>query len=153
MKRAVNLPPLILCLASALFLLIGQRSADAVTITVTGSWNLTINADDLQGGAGTDLEPVYRSASDQIRLDIQAAGSWRVDVRKNDTNWHSNFVLRVRKTSGRQNPVVTVGDTDTEFFSGNGDRTPRVRVILRNVSIAIPPDTYVTTVIYTLTKR
>ena len=139
----------------AIFCLIfaGEKIEAAVSITVTGSWSEIIDELDLQAGAGSDLIDTYESASDAVRITISdTAGpsdAWRVDVRKVDTKWHSNFILTVKKTSPPVKEVV-VEDVDKEFFSRKGDGIYDVQVILGGVSITIPPGTYVTTVIYTV---
>lgn len=130
-------------------------------ITVTGSWILTIDASDLQAGAGSDLIDTYESASDQIDVYVHAIGArtWRVNVRKSDANWHSNFQLSVRRTSdgtgagsisgGTSYQVVT--DTDQIFFDGNKDRQDiKVQLKLTGVSVQVPTDTYTITVYYTV---
>jgi len=132
--------------------LLRQPTAEAVSISVTGNWDLVFGESDLIAGAGTDLRSSYQSAPNQIRLRISgSSGPWRVDVRKDDTGWHSNFVLKLRKTSGKNKPIITVRDTNTEFFSGNKDGSHNVRVILENVSVAISADTYTTKLIFTVT--
>lgn len=130
-------------------------------ITVTGSWTENIDASDLQAGAGSDLIDTYESASDQIDIyvDAQGARNYRVDVRKNDANWHSNFQLSVRRTSdgtgygwvsgGTSYQEVT--DTDQSFFTGNRDRQDiKVQLRLTGVSVQVPTDIYTTTVWYTV---
>lgn len=149
MRNVVNFALLVLCTGLALA---SQRSAEAVSIAVTGNWNLSFGENDLIGGAGTDLQSTYSSASNELRLTISGStGAWRVDVRKSDSNWHANFVLKVRKTSGKTKPTVTVQDTDTEFFSDKKNISCNVQVILENVSVAIPADTYTTTLVFTVT--
>ena len=133
----------------------------AQDITVTGSWSETIDGTDLQFGAGSDLVDTYESQSDQIIIDVTGAigKSWRVDVSKVDGNWHGNFHLYVRRTSdGTGSGSITGGtayqevtDTDQIFFEGSLDRPDvNVQLKLEGVSIQVPPDTYSTTVYYTV---
>jgi len=132
----------------------------ATDIAVTGSWVLSIGATDLVAGAGSDLEPNYTSASDAVQIDISnTAGNWQVDVRRTDSNWHSNFILKVKRTSDGTGSgtisggttEVTVTQTDQEFFTGSSDRGDvHVELTLENVSVQIPPDSYMTTVYYTV---
>ena len=135
----------------------------AADITVTGSWTETIDASDLQAGAGSDLIDTYESASDQVEIGITEAGgkNWRVDVRKSDANWHSNFQLSVRRTSSGTGPGTISGgtsyqevtDTDQSFFNGKKNREGiNVQLKLSGVSVQIPPDTYSTTVYYTVVE-
>ena len=140
-----------------------DKKVQTQDITVTGSWFLTIDASDLQSGAGSDLVDTYTSTSNAVQVDITGTAgstdSWRVDVRKSDSNWHSDFRLRVRRTSDGTgsgsisggDSFITVTNSDKVFFSGSGDRTGiDVQLRLRYVSIQIPPDTYTTTVHYTV---
>jgi len=140
----------------------GQRTKAAINITVTGSWNLNITGDDLISGAGSDLKSSYESDKNAITIDItNTEKNWRVDVCKSDTNWPSNFHLYVKRTSNGSGPGNISGgttyqeviDTDKYFFSGEEKRRRiNVQLKLSGVSIAIPPDTYITTIIYTVTE-
>jgi len=135
----------------------------AISITVTGSWSETIDALDLQAGAGSDLISTYESAAEAVSIDISAtSGNWGLDVKKIDTNWHSNLHLHVKKTSdGTGSGSISGGDSyqevtdiDQSFFSGNGDRSNvNVQLKLNGVSIQVPPDTYTTTIYYTVTDQ
>jgi len=86
----------------------------AQTISLTGSWTLTIDVSNLIGGPGTDLTDTYESAANQIVIDVSATGntSWRVDVRKSDITWPGQFHLDVRRTgNGTGNGDVSGGLT------------------------------------------
>ena len=132
----------------------------AISITATGSWSETIDASDLQAGAGSDLISTYESAADTVSIDITAtSGNWGLDVKKIDTNWHSNLHLHVKRTSdGTGSGTISGGDSyqevtdiDQSFFSGNSDRSNvNVQLKLTGVSIQVPPDTYTTTIYYTV---
>ena len=136
------------------------KKIQATDIVVTGSWFLSIDASDLQAGAGSELEPNYTSASDAVQIDISnTVGNWGVNVRRTDSNWHSNFILKVKRMSDGTGPgTISGGDagvpvtqTDQEFFTGSGDRSEiDVGLTLEEVSVQIPPDTYTTTVYYTV---
>jgi len=135
----------------------------AISITVTGNWSETIDSTDLQAGAGSDLISTYESAVDTVSIDISATiGNWGLDVKKFDTNWHSDLHLHVKRTSdGTGSGSISGGgayqevtDTDQSFFSGNGDRSSiNVQLELTGVSIQVPPDTYTTTVYYTVSDQ
>lgn len=145
-----------------LFLLISSYGICwAVSITVTGSWAETIDALDLQAGAGSDLIDTYESASNTVAIDIIAPTNWRVDVKKSDTNWPANFQLYVRRTSdGSGSGSISGGtsyqeitDTDQSFFNGTLDRSNITgQLKLTGVSVQIPVDTYTTTVYYTVVE-
>jgi hypothetical protein len=137
-----------------------DKKVQTQDITVTGSWFLTIDASDLQAGAGSDLNDKYTSANDAVHIDISnTSGNWRVDVRRADSNWHSDFILKVKRNSDGTGSgtisggttEVTVPQTDQEFFTGSSDRDDvHVELTLENVSVQIPPDNYTTTVYYTV---
>lgn len=134
----------------------------AIQISVSGSWTRTIDAADLQGLAGSDLNPVYESATNQIGIEIRQTGTtWRVDIKKVDTNWHGNFHLFVRRTSnGVGSGSISGGttyqevtDVDLAFFNGSSTRNfIDIQLRLEGVSVQIPQDSYATTVYYTVTE-
>lgn len=148
-----------------LFLLISSYGICwAIDIKSTGSWSETIDSLDLQAGPGSDLIGTYESASNQIKINVESTmQNWRVDVKKSDTNWHSNFQLYIRRTSdGTGNPQSSISggttyqqvtDIDQSLFNGYRERTDiDVQLKLTGVSIQIPPDTYATTVNYTVVE-
>ena len=151
----------ILILLSGIIFL-GTKAGAVVSITVIGDWSETINASDLQAGAGSDLIDSYQSASDAVSISISgttsASDAWRVDVKKVDTNWHGDFILYVKRASDGGGGSVSGGtsyqqvtDTYQSFFSGSDDVSGiNVQLKLSGVSIQIPPDIYTTTVYYTV---
>lgn len=153
MKEAIKCSILIL-----LPVLISGGAGAAISITVTGSWSETIDELDLQAGAGSDLIGTYESASDAVSISISGAVStWRLDVKKVDTNWHSDLILWVRRTTVGTGGTVSggtdylqVSGTDQPFISGSGDVSGiAVQLKLSGMSIQVPQDTYTTTVYYT----
>lgn len=132
----------------------------AISITVTGSWSETINAADLQAGAGSDLISIYESAADAVSIDISStSGNWTVDVKKVDTDWHNNLHPHVKRTSDGTGPGSISGgvsyqevtDIDQSFFIGDGDRSNvNTQLKLTGVSIQVPIDSYSTTIYYTV---
>lgn len=135
----------------------------AITIAVTGNWSETIDASDLQAGAGSDLIDTHESTADLVTIDISAtAGNWSLDVKKIDGNWHPDLLLHAKRTSdGTGSGSISGGvayqqiiDIDQSFFSGNGDRSSvNVQLKLTGVSIQVPPDVYTTTVYYTVSDQ
>ena len=72
----------------------------AIQVTVTGDWTLVIDETDLQAGPGSDLNPQYPSATDQIIVDITQTGkNWTVYIQGSVINWHSDLSVYVRRTS------------------------------------------------------
>lgn len=138
----------------------GDFSEAELTINVTGNWSETIDASDLQAGAGSDLKSTYESAADAGLLTISdtAGGAWRVDVRRSDTTWHTNFTLSVKRTGDGSGggsisggtEYQAISTTNVEFFSGAGDRGILLQLKLDGMSLGIPPGAYSTTIIYTV---
>jgi len=136
--------------------------AEAIDITVVGSWSLSITSADLVAGAGSDLKSDYESATDAVSISISATAgasdSWRVDVKKVDTNWQGNLILYIKRTSNGTGGSVSGGtayqevtDINTFFFSGSDDASGiKAQLKLSGVSIQVPIDTYTTTVYYTI---
>jgi len=150
-------------IAACLFILLTTAAISwAISINATGQCDFAIGSSDLQAGPGSDLNPSYSSASDQVILDIIAAGNWGVDVNKSDSKWHSNFHLSIKRTSdGTGSGTISGGSdyqeitgTNQSFFSGSLDRnTINIQLQLTGVSITIPPDNYSTTVTYTVADQ
>lgn len=146
----------------SLVLGLNGRVLAVISITVTGSWSETIDASDLQAGAGSDLNSTYESGSSQVSIDISGTAGggddWRVDVKKVDTIWHGNLTLWVKRTSAGTGGSVSggtfyqpVGGTDSSFFNGSDDVSGiEVQLQLTGVSVSVPPNTYTTTVTYTV---
>jgi len=140
-------------------LLLISNVAWSIDITSVGNWPLTIGENDLINGAGSDLNSTYESTTYQVSLTISGtSGSWRVDVRKVNTNWHSDLHLWVRRTGDGSGGSVSNGsvyqeltDTDQPFFTGSDD-VPGITAQLKlsGMSIQVPPDTYTATIYYTV---
>ena len=137
--------------------------AQALDISVSGSWSLTINANDLIYGAGSKLRSDYESVSDAVSINISGATSdgdrWQVDVSKSDTHWSSSFILYIKRTSDGVGSGSVSGGTSYQgitegnqsFFSGSGNRNGiTAQLKLSGMSLQIPPDTYTTTIYYTV---
>lgn len=149
---------LVIALVMAFIFAAGQ-SGSATDISATGSWSETIDENDLLAGAGTDLKDSYESPDNQVSITISnTTGSWRVDVRKVDTHWHADLSLSVRRTGSGTGGSVLDGTTyqeltgtDQPFFTGSNDVSGiTVQIKLSGMSIQVSPDTYTTTVYYTV---
>lgn len=141
---------------------LADKKAGSIVIAVTGSWGETIDASDLISGAGSDLKSDYESAAAAVSVSISgttgASDTWRIDVKKADANWHGDFILYVKRTSDGTGGSVSGGasyqqvtDIYNSFFNGSDNVSGiNVQLKLSGVSIQIPPDTYTTTVYYTV---
>jgi len=155
MRRIINV------LIYILVYILSAIAAEGANITATGGWSETIDAFDLQAGAGSDLIDRYESNPNAVRINITGAGggSWRVDISKMDDNWDADFHLYARRTSGGigsgtisgGTSYMEVEDFDKPFFSGSRNRwIISVQLRLTGVSVQIPPDTYSTDVVFTV---
>lgn len=136
--------------------------AEALSISAEGSWSLTIDANNLISGAGSDLKSDYESASDAVSIDILGANdedSWQVEVRKDDIQWHDKLALYIQRTSaGGGSGTIQEGESyqkiteiNQPFFEGSGaKRGITARLKLSGMSLQIPPGTYATTIYYTI---
>ena len=152
--------PLILLIGH---IFLGTKAWAIISITVTGDWSETINASDLQAGAGSNLISTYESVANAVSIDISGTAgisdNWRVDIKKVDSVWHNSLHLHVKRTSdGAGSGSVSGGasyqevtDIDQSFFSGNDDRSNiNIQLKLDGVSIQVPPDNHTTTIYYTV---
>jgi len=146
-----------LIFAFLLFLI--SSSAASIEITSTGNWSVTIDSSNLINGAGSDLNSTYESTTYQVSLTISStSGSWRVDVRKANTNWHTDLHLWVRRTGDGSGGSVSNGTvyqeltgTDQPFFTGSDNVSGiTLQLKLSGMSVQVPPDTYTATIYYTV---
>jgi hypothetical protein len=160
MRRAFKSLLLIL---SVWVLMADPRVSAVISITATGSWYEVIDENDLESGPGSDLKSTYESAVDEVVIDITGTvgdlDNWRVDVKRVDSNWHSQFHLYDKRTSeGSGTGSISggtayqeIGEADQSFFTGSGDRTNiAVQLKLGGMSIQVSPDVYSTDVYYTV---
>lgn len=142
-----------------------SKTDAAISITAAGGWTQTIDAVNLTAGAGSDLNSTYTSLNNATIIDIGGAGNnnWRVDVRKTDATWDGNFHIFVRRTGDGSGPgpgtisggtsFMEVTAIDTQFFSGSRNRSNvPVAYQLQGVSLNIGPNTYNTSVTFTVTQ-
>ncbi len=148
---------LILFIAIFIFFPAGTGALD---IAATGGWSETINATDLISGAGSDLTGTYQSATNATVLDLtNASGNndkWRIDMQRSDGTWHASFTLYIKRTSTP--PRINGGTTFTEirtttdaFIDGKGNFSGlNCQYQLTGMSVSIPPNTYSTTITFTI---
>lgn len=153
----------ILVLAASLVLVTALGAV--ISITVTGSWSLSIGQVDLQGAAGSDLNPSYESATNQLSMAIGGTGghTWRVDVKRVDSTWHADFLLYIKRTNGgtggkgslyaggTEYGLITT--SDQTFWTGKRDRSGvDLQEQLGGVSCAITAASYSTTIYFTVVQ-
>jgi hypothetical protein len=150
-------------LFSALLLLLFVR-APAIDISAAGGWSETVDQSDLVSGAGSSLIDTYESTVSGTSIDVSNcsddADNWRVEVRRiDDGDWYGDFVLYVKRTSSGDGggsvsgglSYVEITATDTELFSGAGNRTSiDLQYKLTGMSIEIAPDNYGQIVVFTV---
>jgi len=142
--------------------LLFPTGTEAIDLSASGGLMRIVNASNLVAGAGSNLLPTLDDAAATNLSIINTSGSidhWRIDVRRSDATWHNALRLYVRRISdgsgsgtvtGGLSPVEISG-MDVQFFSGEGDRTGLfLSYQLTGMSVAVSPNTYSTTVIFTI---
>lgn len=153
-----------ICIVFILGLFLSLESKNyAQVITVTGSWDVTIDETDLQGGAGSDLNSTYTSAVNQLDIAIKGKKikSWRVDVSKADVYWHALMELWIQRTGdgigsggiweGLEYQEIMNGDEEF-FYGGKNRKNVPIQLQLRGMTVQIPYDTYTTTIWFTVSE-
>ena len=133
------------------------------------SWNPVIPSTFLTE-AGANYTGTGESPANQTSLSFSVAilNSYRVSVRKVDTDWNANIGLFVRRTgdgggllsgsAGGLTYIQLTGSNQTFFtFSTGlsllGIGTIPVQYAINGLSVLIPAKTYTTTVIYTISNN
>lgn len=134
-------------------------TAFTTDITVAGSWSETINFNNLQGGAGSEIIGTCESIPGDVIIDISnGSPSWRVDLRRDGMNWPAELSLSVKRVSSGTGGSVsggtgyqTITTTDQILFTGSGNITGiELQFQLDGISTSITPDIYNTQIIYTV---
>ncbi|MCF7929186.1 MAG: hypothetical protein K9L68_10340 [Spirochaetales bacterium] len=136
-----------------------------VTPTDVGGWHLEVGADGLAVQVpGSDYEGSYKSPLAAEYMDItgttDSSDEWEVRVKRTDSLWDADLQLSARVTdSGNGNGTLNtdgayheIGETDSRFFSGSGERTGiTIQFRIHGVSIAdVAGDNYSTDITYTV---
>ena len=154
---------ILILLATLAFYTLGF--APGIAITVTGSWSLSIGQANLQGAAGSDLSTYYESATTQLTMAISGSNghTWRVDVKRVNVTWHSDFRLYIKRTNGGTSgsgslyaggtEYVLITQNNQTFWTGIGDRAGiYLQYQLTGVSCAIPAASYSNTIYFTIVQ-
>jgi hypothetical protein len=136
--------------------------ASAVDIASSGDWTQTITAADLTAGAGSDLNSEYDSPVGITTINIDnVSGTWQVNISRDTSSWPAGLHIWVRRTSDGTGTgsisggaaYVEITALDTEVFSGTGARdNVALQFRVTGLSKTVTPDTYVSSVIYTVTQ-
>ena len=136
-------------------------------ILIIGSWGFSINSADLISGAGSDINNSFVSGVNQMMIDVTDIHpfrvNWRIDVRKADVFWDSDFQLFIARTgdgTGHKRATISGGlsyqnitDIAQTFISGTGKRTAvPIQLKLEGVTVQLPIGSYSTTIVYTITE-
>ena len=144
------------------FLVVPHFLCAQADVSVTGNWQETIGVTDLQGEAGSPLNNTYESIVDQVDIDIRGRGvnDWILYVKRIDNTWHSDFRLKIKRTSdGTGKGSISGGTsyfnitaTDKEFFIGyKKRRNIDAQLKLKLRADVVDGGMYDTTVVYTVT--
>jgi len=144
-------------------LVLAPLPARGIDLSLFGSWAETVDAADLESGAGSDLNGTYESQVEEVELTIFNTGgdsdNWRLDVRRTDTEWPPSLTLWIKRTSdGTGNGTISAGityqevtATDASLCIGSGDRDGiNIQLRLTGMSVTCPPENYLSTVVYTV---
>jgi hypothetical protein len=150
--------------ALTILLALGAARASALTVTVTGSWTVTLAVGDLQSGAGSNLVSTKTSLANQVLIDVNPPASlWTVWISKTDVLWNSPLALWARRTGpgagagadptgGAAYQEVT--GSSLAFFDGDKKRDSiPIQYEIRNIAVAQGVHTFSTNVQYTITAR
>lgn len=142
--------------------MLSTTALPAADLIATGGWTETVDASDLSGGAGTDLNGVYESGPGATTLTVSAApGTWRIRARRVEVSWDSRLTVWVKRVSDGSgsgtiaggSSYVQLGTTDTEIFSGTEDRNNiSLQYKVTGLSKNIQPGTYLTDIVFTVTQ-
>jgi hypothetical protein len=136
----------------------------AATLTVTGSWTVSIGQANLSGVAGSDLTATYASATNAATLGVSSAlyQNWRIDVYQQNTTWYAAMHIWVKRTNNGTfgtgtysggTTFIDLNATSQTFMTGNGNRSGfTLQFQLTGVSCAVPAQSYATTVVYTIVQ-
>lgn len=144
------------------FVSLAQAEA-APSITATGGWtSATIDASDLISGAGSDIGDEESATNATVLKVTKCTGlNWRIDVKRVDNTWNSNIILYVQRTSDGIGPgtvsggtsYIPVDTTNTQFFSGSENNDQIAIQYKLSSSVSVPPNTYKTTVSFTIVQQ
>jgi hypothetical protein len=154
---------LLFTMAFGMVFLAVKPAAAVINITVSGSWNQTIDKNNLTGGAGTDLNNTFASSQNINLITITGTknrnDNWQVNIKRIDTTWNGSLQIFARRTSsGTGTGSVSGGQAyiqltqnDTTFFNGAGDLNGIwVQLQLTGTSVQVSPNQYSTTIQYTI---
>jgi hypothetical protein len=129
-------------------------------ILIDGYWHVTLDATNLESGAGTDIVPI-ESTTYHVEFEIKGQGGaqpWQLYVKKSAVNWDNNLQLFIKRTSNGNNknhPIVggtfftEITDNNGLFISGEGNNK-KIYCQLKLVgSIVVPTNSYSMDVVYT----
>lgn len=161
LNKVLTLVLILLAMPAAMAVAFGWAEVQANT-----DWQLTLDAGDLTGGAGTDLSTNIESAAAEQQISIRGLfggpnGNWAVSVeRTDDANWNSLIDVYVKRTGGGTGTGSISGglnyqeitSTSNQFFTGTGTLSGIPLQFMTNggfAGLGLPAATYTTTVTYT----
>ncbi|MBI2569939.1 MAG: hypothetical protein HYV63_23285 [Candidatus Schekmanbacteria bacterium] len=142
---------------------LGSLAQAAISITADADWSPSVGAADLQAGPGSNLAALKLSPPGHVVIEITGTTGnfdfWQVDVHRVNFGWHPSLGIAVKRMGPGAGPGAVNGGlipvdvtlTPTNFFSGRGDRVAiPIEVSINGISVAIPPATYTTRVVFTV---
>lgn len=137
----------------------------ALTVTVTGAWQLGLSRQTLAGRPGSELTAVFESHPGSASLTVAGAVSsdqgWQVEVSRRDMRWHPDLSLQVRRVGNGVGGGVLRGGQSYQpaetvpsgLLIGCGNRLQvPLQFRLGGFSVRVPPADYATELIYTVVE-
>jgi hypothetical protein len=135
----------------------------AATLSVTGSWTVSIGQANLSGAAGSDLTSTYASSTSAATMGVSAfLQNWRIDVYRQSTTWNAALHIWVKRTNSGTSGTGTYSGgttfldlttTSQTWMTGSGSRSGfTLQFQLTGVSCAVPAASYSTTIVYTIVQ-
>jgi len=142
------------------FFLALAGSIFAADLDSIGDWSETLTAADLTAGAGTDLPDTLESISAVTTLNISnAAGPWRLKVRRAGVPWDDGVTLWVKRISNGSGSgtiaggsgYVAVPTSAVELFTGSENRSNiALQFKLTGLRRNLPPRSYLSSLTFTV---
>ncbi len=147
---------LLILLFVSIYILQAQKEA-SIYITAARSFS---NFEATLPEAGSDIDAIFTTSQALINLTINTSRSYRISVRRADTNWDNRLSFYVRRTgngSGRGSifggtDFLLLDNFDRTFFEGFFTRSSiPIQYEFRNLSVLVPADGHTSAVVYTIT--
>lgn len=132
----------------------------AQTLSTMGQWNPAVYG--MISEAGLDYPLSIVSSANQTLIDVQTdplgSANWRVQISRQDINWHGNLQLYMRCTgegigTGSINGInnyILLNTQPSDFLSGTEScNSIPIQYQITGLSVLLPVQTYSTNIVFT----